>query len=68
LTAAIFPATGQNSSDTALTDSMVPNGSSASHPSPTFGISTKTTSPSCLAAKSVMPTRSVPSLCLLAHS
>src|SRR5699024_12431966 len=44
-------------SDTDLVDSISPNGSPASIPSPTSGSSTNTISPRASAAKWVMPTR-----------
>ena len=46
LTSTTWPDTGANRSDTALTDSTTPNGFFAVAVTPTFGSSTKTTSPS----------------------
>src|SRR3989442_2158274 len=67
LTSTISPDTGANRSETALTDSTTPNGFFAVAVAPTFGSSTKTTSPSCSAAYAVMPTRTRSSS-RLAHS
>src|SRR2546429_4668203 len=51
----LFPYTTLfRSSDTALTDSTTPNGFFAVTLVPTFGSSTKTTSPSCSCAYAVM--------------
>ncbi len=49
------PETGMKSSETALTDSTVPNSSSALYTWPTSGSSRYTISPSCFCAWSVMP-------------
>src|SRR5262249_1081340 len=56
LTSTTSPAAGEYSSDTALTDSIVPNDCPALSFIPTSGKSMYTTSPSCCCAKSVMPT------------
>src|SRR5690242_8352556 len=58
---------GAKRSETALTDSTTPNAWWAVTLAPTFGSSTKTTSPSCSCANSVMPTRTR-SPSRLAHS
>src|SRR5206468_1441784 len=50
LTSTIWPPTGANSSETALTDSIDPSSSPASSSVPTCGSSTKTTSPSSFCA------------------
>src|SRR3954470_10451937 len=50
LTSTTSPDTGENSSETALTDSMLPNSSPSSSSVPTCGSSTKTTSPSSFCA------------------
>ena len=62
LTATTSPDTGENSSDTALTDSMLPNTSPCWTCRPTSGSSTNTTSPSWRWAKSVMPDRRLAAL------
>ena len=49
------PLSGENSSDTAFTASMVPKTSCFLYFAPTFGSSTNTMSPSSPCAKSVMP-------------
>src|SRR5690625_3915145 len=61
-TSTTVPLTGAYNSDTVLTDSTLPNGSSTSIVSPTSGNSTNTISPSSDCAKSVIPIRkSLPS-------
>src|SRR5699024_157577 len=61
LTSTTFPLTGAYSSETVLTDSTLPNGSSASNSSPTSGNSTNTMSPNSDWAKSVIPMRTLSS-------
>src|SRR5258707_682416 len=67
LTSTTSPVTGANRSETAFTDSTTPKVFMATTFAPTFGSSTKTTSPSCSWAKAVMPMRARPSS-TLAHS
>jgi len=59
-TATTSPETGENSSETAFTDSIVPKTSPCFTCRPISGSSTKTTSPSWRCAKSVMPTDASP--------
>ena len=54
-TSTTSPATGENSSETAFTDSTVPKLAWASSLRPTSGSSRYTTSPSCFCAYSVIP-------------
>src|SRR5699024_11320941 len=58
---------GAYNSETVLTDSTLPNGSSFSNVSPTSGSSTKTISPSSSCANEVMPIRTLSSSFLI-HS
>src|SRR5690625_4199507 len=63
LTSTTVPLIGAYNSETVLTDSTLPNGSSTSIVSPTSGKSTKTISPNSDWAKSVIPIlTSLPSL------
>ena len=55
-TSTTSPATGEYTSDAALTLSTLPKDSPAAYFAPTEGRSTKTTSPRAAAAKSVIPT------------
>ena len=55
-TSTTTPATGEYTSDAALTLSTLPKDSPAAYFAPTEGRSTKTTSPRAAAAKSVIPT------------
>src|SRR5699024_1658219 len=67
LTSRTSPLRGAYNSETVLTDSTLPNGSSFSNVSPTSGSSTKTISPSSSCANEVMPIRTLSSSFLI-HS
>src|SRR5215207_3870400 len=67
-TAVTTPGTGQKMSETLLVDSNSPHASPADTLSPTSGKVTKTMSPSCSAAYSVIPTRTLLPFPLRTHS